>query len=891
MAKVIKDSLDETVDPCQDFYQFTCGNWANNNEIPEGETSWDLWHMVQKKITDSVLDIITSETKPDDILAVKLTKKWYNVCIDTDKIEEAGLEPLLNTMARIGGWPLIMDPDEWDDRMYPWQKVDDYYTRIAGMPAFFDIRIVDFLSDDIRLAIIPPHFPPRSYRLWNGDSGDDGDDSNENESEEKDNEPGSEQEDNDEDEEDDEDDDTDEDENENKVARRTKKLSSRKISKKTTHVRRKLKKGKSTTKQHGEKKSKRRIKRRVTSHAKKVSHTEKQRRQKKVHSQHAKRIAMKTPKHRRLTDNEEETPENTPEGNDENENESTNDIDDNNSKNEDEGEESEGKDEDGEEGSNNENEGEDEEDEDEGEDEEEEDDDGSTEESTEQNREIYKKYILDVAQALAEARSVELSEEKLKKDIEDMLAFHVKLIELTYEDEMRYDFDNMTLNEFQEAYNAHNPKSRGKVSWLKKFQRMFNEASIEITGDEDAFVACNKYMEGLASLLDETPAETIVNYIHWNYVSKLLITTTKKMTELFDNWTTNGKSKEEDRAEQCVQQIEMQDVVAYKYVQKHFSGKIKTLALDMIDDIQKEVEYQIKEASWMNEETKDFILDKLVYMKRLVGYPDWYENSTIVRKYFRGLTVGPSYYENVLSYIRYVNWKKLRTYVDQPEVDEWFISPMVLNAFFMPTENSITVTAADFQNPFFAVNRPQSINYGIVGSIMAHEVNHGFDDSGHLYDKSGKAVEWLSAMAAAYNKRAECFVDQFNKYSILESTNLTIEDYGNQTAGENIADTMGLQSVFRAYQRRQRECGKVDPLLPGLEKYTNEQLFFLSFANVWCEAIADPEEAALRAKFDVHSPGRLRVIGSVSNSEDFAKAFNCPVGSPMNPKKKCNIWV
>lgn len=337
---------------------------------------------------------------------------------------------------------------------------------------------------------------------------------------------------------------------------------------------------------------------------------------------------------------------------------------------------------------------------------------------------------------------------------------------------------------------------------------------------------------------------------------------------------------------------QLHDILAYEFVKRHFSDDITKTAEDMVDDIQKEVEYQIKESDWLDEDTKDYVFAKLVNMKKYIGYPDWYRNNTIVKRYFQGLIIGNSYYENALSYSRYHKWKQLRELKKDDDDDEdiWWMSPLTVNAFFSPWLNSISLSAADFQSPFFAYGRPQAINYGIVGVIMAHEVNHGFDDEGILYDKNGDFVEWLSIMSREYGKRANCFVEQFNNYPIEKNSNKTIKNYGNQTSGENIADTMGLQASFRAYQRRERECGKPDTVLPNLEEITNDQLFFLSFANVWCEATIDSDTAERRAKMDVHSPGRLRVIGSVSNSEDFAKTFNCPVGSAMNPERKCNIW-
>lgn len=59
----------------------------------------------------------------------------------------------------------------------------------------------------------------------------------------------------------------------------------------------------------------------------------------------------------------------------------------------------------------------------------------------------------------------------------------------------------------------------------------------------------------------------------------------------------------------------------------------------MIDDIQKEIEYQIKESDWMDEDTQDFVLAKLVNIEKFIGYPDWYRNNTIVKRYFQGVSL------------------------------------------------------------------------------------------------------------------------------------------------------------------------------------------------------------------------------------------------------------
>jgi len=111
---------------------------------------------------------------------------------------------------------------------------------------------------------------------------------------------------------------------------------------------------------------------------------------------------------------------------------------------------------------------------------------------------------------------------------------------------------------------------------------------------------------------------------------------------------------------------------------------------------------------------------------------------------------------------------------------------------------------------------------------------------------------------------------------------------GNLTLGENIADNGGIRIAFRAYQRWVKDNG-AEPTIPSSPALTNEQLFFLSFAQGWC-TITRPETAKSRLKTDVHSPPFARVLGPLRNYDEFARVWNCPVGSPMNPVDKCNMW-
>lgn len=118
---------------------------------------------------------------------------------------------------------------------------------------------------------------------------------------------------------------------------------------------------------------------------------------------------------------------------------------------------------------------------------------------------------------------------------------------------------------------------------------------------------------------------------------------------------------------------------------------------------------------------------------------------------------------------------------------------------------------------------------------------------------------------------------------------LSMQIDGELTLGENIADNGGMREAFYAYRLYVKEVGRERSKLPGLEHYSHEQLFFISFGNLWCETYTPA--ASRYALTDSHCPGQMRLRGVLSNSEEFARTFKCARGTPMNPDQpKCRIW-
>ena len=110
---------------------------------------------------------------------------------------------------------------------------------------------------------------------------------------------------------------------------------------------------------------------------------------------------------------------------------------------------------------------------------------------------------------------------------------------------------------------------------------------------------------------------------------------------------------------------------------------------------------------------------------------------------------------------------------------------------------------------------------------------------------------------------------------------------GINTQGENIADNGGVKEAYRAYQQYEEDHG-TEAVLPGLG-YSQSQLFWLSGASVQC-SVQQPAALKNQVVTDPHSPAVYRVNGPFSNLPQFARDWNCPAGSPMNPVKKCTVW-
>ncbi|GFN91707.1 endothelin-converting enzyme 1-like [Plakobranchus ocellatus] len=319
------------------------------------------------------------------------------------------------------------------------------------------------------------------------------------------------------------------------------------------------------------------------------------------------------------------------------------------------------------------------------------------------------------------------------------------------------------------------------------------------------------------------------------------------------------------------------------FVKETFVGGSKAKAKEMIENVRTAFTDNLPNLDWMDDATRAAALDKANAVTDMIGYPDYILDHVKLDKKYENLKMNKSdYFGNNLAFTRY-SFRRTFGKLRKKPLNEWAMSPPTVNAYYSPNKNTIVFPAGILQAPFFDRNFPQSLNYGAMGVVMGHELTHGFDDQGREYDKEGNMKNWWGQEAIKrFKEKTQCLVDQYNKFELHGE-----HERGKQTLGENIADNGGLKSAYNAYSKWVERNG-VEQLLPALN-LSHKQLFFLSFAQVWCWN-SKPESDHMQILTDPHSPAKFRVIGPLSNSEDFSREYKCSSKARMNPKKKCEIW-
>ena len=404
----------------------------------------------------------------------------------------------------------------------------------------------------------------------------------------------------------------------------------------------------------------------------------------------------------------------------------------------------------------------------------------------------------------------------------------------------------------------------------------------QASGLSEVIVRQPDYLRALDATMAATPIQTWVEYLTFGLLSSYadyLPTAFVNADFDFHGRVIGGLQEIQPRWKRAVTATEgaLGEPVGQLYIDRYFKGDAKARMDALIRNLLAAFKVGIEELEWMSPETKVQAQAKLAKYSLKIAYPDRWRD-------YSGLEVkADDLLGNVMRARQFQFAEMWGRYGKPVERWRWGFTPQTVNASYNPSNNEITFPAGILQPPFFDVAADDAVNYGAIGSVIGHEISHGFDDQGRKSDGDGNLRDWwTSDDAKKFEERAARLAQQFEAYTPLPGMKIN----GRQTLGENIGDLSGIAVAFRAYKLSL--AGKTPPIVGG---FTGDQRFFLGYGQVW--RFKERDEA-LRNQLltDVHSPGMYRAFVPLTNIDGFYAAFNVQPGDRLYraPADRVKIW-
>uniref|UniRef100_A0A915A9T1 Uncharacterized protein n=1 Tax=Parascaris univalens TaxID=6257 RepID=A0A915A9T1_PARUN len=534
----------------------------------------------------------------------------------------------------------------------------------------------------------------------------------------------------------------------------------------------------------------------------------------------------------------------------------------------------------------------------------------------------YKPNTIDLFNQFASLVKVDLNQEKLSSDVDALLEFERILAQ-------NYSTDDTTRRQYSRSYNPYKIENATSAFAFIDLQSYFTALSTTYTQLDNYFkdpsfvffVMEPTMIAKLSQYFEKADFNMIANYFFYRilaqnseYLPKPL--GYKARTVVSDQpmlgRRRRGRTVKKDLTAaydepnvQCayetvsmMQYANARIFVDYSYPNAAAVEKIRTKVGEIIENILLSFRGMINRLDWMDDSTKVGAYRKITDLTQNIAFPDFILNNAELDSYYADLSyaANDSYFDLIRKTDEFNFKLTYKVLVEKAAVDrnDFGGAPSAVNAWYYPEYNSITFPAGILQQPFFDENWPASLNYGALGLVAGHELTHGFDDQGVQWNGVGALIDWMTnESAAGFNSMAQCVIDEYDAFCPLQGSGKMPECVnGEQTQGENIADNGGAHAAWRAYQDYVSQNGP-DPQLPDpmYGDFTHDQLFFMGFAQVWCEQPRTIDAQYTQIMTDPHSPSKYRVFGTIQNFPAFRSAFSCPLGSAYGPRKHCNVWV
>lgn len=441
----------------------------------------------------------------------------------------------------------------------------------------------------------------------------------------------------------------------------------------------------------------------------------------------------------------------------------------------------------------------------------------------------------------------------------------------------------------RDATLTYNKTSRAELAALAPnfdWDLWAASAGIPSIAFDDLNIHEPSFFSGISGMLADFDArrDVWVSWLKWQLITSNAAYLTDDIVQqnfAFYGTTLSGTPQIRERWKRGVSLVQgsLGEAIGKVYVGLYFPEEAKKAMLELVDYLTKAYELSIKDLPWMSEATKAKALEKLAKFTPKIGYPDkWRDYSTLEIK--ADDLIGN------LQRIAAFGHKEAVDKIGKPvDRDEWHMTPQTVNAYYNPMMNEIVFPAAILQPPFFDMTVDIAANYGGIGSVIGHEIGHGFDDQGSKYDGDGNMVDWwVDSDREAFEKLTSQLIAQYDALSPAATPDIHVN--GAFTVGENIGDLSGLEIAYKAYKLALN--GAEAPVIDG---WTGDQRFFLSYAQAW-RGKNRPEEVRRRIATDPHSPDEFRCNQIVRNLSSFYQAFDVTPDDAMwlDPSERVRIW-
>lgn len=452
----------------------------------------------------------------------------------------------------------------------------------------------------------------------------------------------------------------------------------------------------------------------------------------------------------------------------------------------------------------------------------------------------------------------------------------------------------------RDSLKTYNPTDFEKLPPV--IQRILRAAGYP---EQQVVVMMPSYVEHVAKLLTDERLDDWKLWAAWHIIHNRAPVLTEEIAKArFDFYGTvlTGATEQKERWKRALATAD--DYIGHEigqlFVAKHFPASSKQEMLTLVDYLLRAYRERISNLEWMTPQTREKALAKLEKFQAKIGYPDtWRDYGTLDFS-----ADGAQLVSNVRAGEEFAHNYELAKIGKPVDRSEWFSTPQTVNAFYNPTVNDITFPAAILRPPFFSPTADAAENFGAIGAVIGHEIGHGFDDQGSLYDGEGNLESWWTEEdRAAFTKLTAKLVEQFQGLvpEVLQQAGVeTTGVNGEFTLGENIGDLGGLGIAVVAYQMYLADHGASEsrpfvaedcsPELEG-EDFDGLQRLFLAWSHVW-RTKTRPEMAAQLLAIDPHSPAEFRCNVIAANVAEFYEAFDVVKDSKVyiKPEDRVTIW-